>query len=90
MERKKLTRREKIERQHEHPQADVALGKNKKAKSRIAVHGLLIAVFGFLLYANSLPNDFALDDISAIKKNWVVKQGMSAFPLLLKIGRAHV
>lgn len=84
MDRRKLTRKEKIERQREHPQTDVASGRNKKAGSRIAVHGLFIAVFGFLLYANSLKNDFALDDISAIKKNWVVKQGMSSFPLILK------
>lgn len=84
MDRRKLTRKEKIERQREQPKADAASGRNKKAKSRIAVHGFIIAVFGFLLYANSLPNDFALDDISAIKKNWVVKQGMSSFPLILK------
>jgi len=46
--------------------------------------GFLIAVLGFLLYANTLQNDFALDDVSAIKKNWVVKQGVSSFPVILK------
>ena len=84
MDRRKLTRKEKIERQRENPQTEAVLSRNMKANSSIAVHGLIIAVFGFLLYANSLQNDFALDDISAIKKNWVVKQGMSSFPLILK------
>jgi protein O-mannosyl-transferase len=47
------------------------------------MQGLLLALAGFLLYANSLTHDFVLDDVSAIKKNWVVKQGVVSFPTIL-------
>ena len=38
--------------------------------------GLLAALLGFCLYANTLGNDFCLDDHSAIKENYIVKGGI--------------
>ncbi|HHB78288.1 MAG TPA: tetratricopeptide repeat protein [Saprospiraceae bacterium] len=38
-------------------------------------YGLVVAIFGFLLYANTLSNDYCLDDFSVIKDNFVVKKG---------------
>lgn len=38
--------------------------------------GLLAAVAGLLLYANTMGHDYCLDDFSAIKDNWVTKGGL--------------
>lgn len=46
--------------------------------------GLVVALLGFLLYANTLTNDYCLDDYSVIKDNYVVKQGTKGIPTLLK------
>ncbi|MEO8086987.1 MAG: tetratricopeptide repeat protein [Bacteroidota bacterium] len=85
---RKLTRKEKLEAQRQNPeqvsaQKNTGTKKNKPVKKKMAIHGIVIAVLGFLLYANSIQNDFALDDYSVIKKNWVVKQGTSAYSTIL-------
>ena len=46
--------------------------------------GIIVAVLAFLLYANTLSHDYCLDDYSAIKDNYVVKQGTKGIPTLLK------
>lgn len=46
--------------------------------------GIIIGVFGFLLYANTLSNGYVLDDFSAIKENNIVRQGISAIPEIFK------
>ena len=70
--------------------------KNQKAKvkkkkkepisfySKSWLWGLAIAALGFLLYANTLGHDFALDDFSAIKENFVTKKGVSGIPTIWK------
>jgi len=83
VDKRKLTRKERAEAQR-NKKAPIAVSKKSGfVKNRMAFPGLFIAIAGFLLYANTLQNDFALDDISAIKKNWVVKQGITSFPLIL-------
>ena len=47
-------------------------------------YGLAVALLGFLLYANTLSHDYCLDDYSAIKDNFVVKQGTKGIPTLLE------
>jgi len=47
-------------------------------------YGIAVALLGFLLYANTLSHDYCLDDFSAIKDNFVVKQGTKGIPTLLK------
>ena len=44
--------------------------------------GLLAALLGFCLYANTLGNDFCLDDHSAIKENYIVKGGIKNIGLI--------
>ena len=46
--------------------------------------GLLVALAGFLLYANSLSNDYVLDDFGLIKDNTQTRQGISAIPEIFK------
>ena len=36
---------------------------------------LITTVLGFLLYCNTFQHDWALDDYSVIKENWVTQQG---------------
>ncbi len=45
---------------------------------------LIFAIFTFLLYANSLGNDYALDDTIVIKQNTFVKRGASGIPDIFK------
>lgn len=40
--------------------------------------GILAAVVGIMLYANTLGHQYTLDDYSTIKGNWIVKQGLTA------------
>lgn len=36
-----------------------------------------VAIIGFLIYANTLGHDYAYDDFSVIKNNYIVKKGIS-------------
>ena len=45
---------------------------------------ILVFLFAFLLYANTLGHKYVLDDNGAIKTNWVVKKGLEGIPLILK------
>lgn len=60
---------------------------NKKRKSFSKQNWLIalaIAAFAFLLYANTLGHDYALDDFSVIKENYVVKKGVAGIPTIWK------
>ncbi len=83
MNQRKLTRKEKTAVQKQASAERPASQKGKQAVKKFTLPVIVIALLGILLYANSLQNDFAFDDYSAIKKNWVVKQGISSFPTIL-------
>lgn len=44
------------------------------------VHGWLLFLFGFLLYANTLGHEFAQDDAIVLYDNAFVKEGLSGLP----------
>lgn len=44
---------------------------------------IVLGIISFVLYANTLKNDFALDDYLAIKDNVIVNKGISAIPQIL-------
>ena len=46
-------------------------------KQQLLLLGAIIAAFGFLLYANTLTHDYAFDDYSVIKDNYITKKGFS-------------
>src|SRR5258705_1002185 len=50
---------------------------------------LLIFIFSFVLYAQSIAFDFVLDDEASIKEIRLVQQGVSAIPTLLKTDSWH-
>jgi tetratricopeptide (TPR) repeat protein len=50
---------------------------------------LIIFLFSFILYANTLNNSFVLDDYSTIEGNWLVKKGVPALPELLSTSYRH-
>lgn len=79
---KKLTRKEKNALQQQvssvkaEPKKTVPQGDQlKKTRFRI---GLIIAILGFLLYANTLGHEYVLDDYSLIKENFQTKKGTAA------------
>jgi protein O-mannosyl-transferase len=45
-------------------------------RSKLIILGVVLAFLGFLIYANTLNHDFALDDYSAIKENFVTQKGV--------------
>ncbi len=45
---------------------------------------IVLAVVSCLVYANTLSNDYALDDVMMITGNHYVKQGFAGIPILLK------
>jgi protein O-mannosyl-transferase len=51
--------------------------------------GLMIAVFAFCLYAQSISFNYAFDDFGVIKDNRLVASGLSAIPQLLKTDRLY-
>jgi len=44
--------------------------------------GLAASILGFLLYANTLGHQYALDDFSIIKSNWITKGGLKNIGLI--------
>jgi hypothetical protein len=60
---------------------NVSTGKSRKNRLVLA---LIIGVFGFLLYSNTLSHGYVLDDFSAVKENNIVRQGIHAIPEIFK------
>lgn len=53
-------------------------------KKRKLTLGLIVGLFGFLLYSNTFTHSYVLDDFSAIKENNIVRQGIEAIPEIFK------
>lgn len=51
--------------------------------------GIVVAVVAFILYANTIGHDYALDDSGAIIDNRFVQQGFHGIPDLLKVDFWH-
>ncbi len=54
-----------------------------KAKDKISIYLAIIAVIGFLVYVNSLPNGFVWDDEEQIVNNLVIRDWKN-LPLLFE------
>ncbi len=50
------------------------------------IMALLCAIFGFVLYINTLGHDYAIDDDTVIQKNTIVTKGVSAIPEIFTSG----
>ncbi len=80
-QQKKLTKKEKIAlAQTSNPITTEK--KTSKNQLKLAL-GVIVAVFSFLLYAQTIPYTYTLDDYSTIKENHVVQQGFSGIGTLL-------
>jgi protein O-mannosyl-transferase len=53
------------------------------------VWGIVIAAIAFILYANTISHDYALDDSGAITENRYVQEGFHGIPKLLKVDFWH-
>ncbi|MCX6250438.1 MAG: hypothetical protein NTX61_06780 [Bacteroidetes bacterium] len=51
--------------------------------------GIILAMFAFSLYMNSIRHDYALDDSAAITANKYVQEGLTGIPKLLTIDFWH-
>ena len=80
---KKLTRKEKIERNRQKGAAGRPTGAAKPMVRETLLLGLFIAFVAFAIYANTFGNDFILDDSNAITENHFVKQGVAGIPDIL-------
>ncbi len=79
---KKLTRKEKIALQQKGaPLRSEAVPFTPKVEALKKTHlsiGLIIAILGFVFYANTLHHEYVLDDFSLIKENFQTKKGTAA------------
>ncbi len=57
---------------------------NQKNSNAQIIWGIILFVFTFLLYSNTLNHKFVLDDFGALADNWVVKKGISGIPIILE------
>ena len=46
-------------------------------RPKLILLGVMLALLGFLIYANTLSHEYALDDYSAIKDNFVTQKGVA-------------
>lgn len=97
---RKPTRKEKIEQQkqqtqtegaatRQHPQPRPAARSASQRQAKIPLLrplGLIVFFFAFLLYANTLNHQYALDDYGVIVENEITKQGYDAVGTILKSG----
>ena len=51
------------------------MAKQSKKNNTVLIMSVIIALFAFLLYANTINNGYVLDDFSVIKENIVTKKG---------------
>jgi tetratricopeptide (TPR) repeat protein len=63
---------------------EVPGNRTSKQKNIKNLLGIIIAVFAFLLYAQSISYNYTLDDIGIIKESKIIKQGLVAIPTILK------
>ena len=81
---KKLTRKEKIAKQQQEPSGKVSDKKQMKisraGNSVKRTLMLVIGVFAFLIYSNTLDHKYVLDDFGIIPENLITKKGISAIP----------
>src|SRR6185436_15304165 len=85
MQKKKLTRKEKIDLQKPLVEAKQTQQKVLQSQSKLKwMLGIFLALAGFLLYANTLNFEYTLDDYSVIKENRLTRQGWDAFPQIFK------
>jgi len=81
---KKLTRKEKIAKQQLEPEKKVSakkateLSKADHSVKRILM--LVVALFAFIIYSNTLDHKYVLDDFGVIPENLITKKGVSALP----------
>jgi len=54
-----------------------------KISSAVFRCALLLGIVAFSIYANTLQNGYALDDLSAIQQNALVRKGITAIPEIL-------
>ena len=58
-------------------------GETKKFFDNARSLYIILLLVSFIVYGNTLNNDYAYDDLSAITKNSIVTKGMSAIPEIL-------
>jgi protein O-mannosyl-transferase len=83
-QRKKPTRKEKIRKQTSARATD-----SHPSNQFSFLPGLIIALTGFILYANTLNHGYTLDDYSIILENRVTKQGWSAIGEIFTTSYRH-
>ncbi len=57
--------------------------KKEKNSSSAHLYGMIVFVFAFLLYANTIPNDYNVDDIHVTPQNTLVSKGIRSIPKIL-------
>ena len=86
MSKKKKHKKNNSSSETEQPQnvsAKRTAQKNSSAPKNFKLHFAIIALFAFVLYANTLRNGFAFDDSVVITGNNFTKEGLKGIPALV-------
>lgn len=81
-----MKNRQALPKADKHEDAALRIEASKSTPWKFA---FLLAFFGFLLYANSIPNDYALDDAGAVNNNLFVQKGLRGIPDILTVDLWH-
>jgi len=65
-------------------QAKAKMSAERKLAGKLSLYGLLVAGLGMLLYLNTLGHQYALDDFSVLKENFLVKRGFAGLGDIMK------
>ncbi|MEI8280024.1 MAG: glycosyltransferase family 39 protein [Bacteroidota bacterium] len=63
--------------------------KDKNTSKDLLQLSILLGVIAFLIYANTLKNNYVLDDFDVISKNTIVTKGVSGIPEILTTPYRH-
>ncbi len=83
MKKQKLKKGREKEPGNRETKPKVAATSRSLSKLKIYL-GIIIAVFAFILYAQSISHEYTLDDHNVIDKNFVTKTGLEGIPTILK------
>lgn len=65
------------------PSINISSQKNVATSNKV-IPAIIVAVFAFLLYAQSIQHNYALDDSAVVQENSVTTQGLAGIPIILK------
>ena len=82
--KKKQIKKPGVQKTEHRPSLSKVAADETGTKKLQLILGILIVVFAFLLYAQSINHDYTLDDHKVVDQNSVTTTGLAGIPTILK------